>query len=69
MEGIWGEMTSLKGISPVSSCAVIAPTAHTSDAGSNLPLHASGDKNLRSSLSYFLSGQIATAFPPQSKTA
>lgn len=46
MEGSLGEMGSLKGSSPVKSCAVMAPTAHTSVAGSNLPLHASGARYL-----------------------
>lgn len=47
MEGILGDTGSLKGSSPVSNCAVMAPTAHTSVAGSNLPLHASGAKYLQ----------------------
>lgn len=62
MEGILGEMGSLKGSSPVSSCAVMAPTAHTSVAGSNFPLHASGAKYLHE-INYCLPSILLHAYP------
>ena len=60
----------MKGSSPVSSCAVITPSAHTSEAGQKLPVHASGDRYLRSARShccYYLS-LTHNAFVPLCRT-